>query len=59
MNSATRQAIQASSAVLITLLLAYIFPLDHATWSTLTAVILVSSTRCEPWSAKHGVSRPR
>ncbi|WP_235602908.1 FUSC family protein [Piscirickettsia litoralis] len=44
MNSATRQAIQASLAVLITLLLGHIFPLDRAIWATLTAVMLVSST---------------
>ncbi|OAJ34351.1 FUSC family protein [Piscirickettsia salmonis] len=44
MNNATRQAIQASSAVVITLLLAYIFPLDRALWATLTVIMLISSS---------------
>lgn len=44
MHNATRQAIQASIAVIITLSIAHGFELERGIWATLTAILLVSST---------------
>ncbi|WP_299493350.1 FUSC family protein [uncultured Shewanella sp.] len=44
MHNATRQAFQASIAVLLTLIIAHGFSLERGIWATLTAILLVSST---------------
>ncbi|MCL1124627.1 FUSC family protein [Shewanella surugensis] len=44
MHNATRQAIQASIAVIVTLSIADAFSLERGIWATLTAILLVSST---------------
>ncbi|WP_298771338.1 FUSC family protein [uncultured Shewanella sp.] len=44
MNNATRQAFQASIAVMVTLLIVHGFSLERGIWATLTAILLVSST---------------
>ncbi|WP_299011776.1 FUSC family protein [uncultured Shewanella sp.] len=44
MNNATRQAFQASIAVMLTLMIAHGFSLERGIWATLTAILLVSST---------------